>query len=68
MGILFEGGFWVLLEAKTSATATRQPNQEFYIQKLDELCCASFIYPENEEAVLNAIEQEFQAHWASRLT
>jgi hypothetical protein len=68
MAILFEGGFWVFLEAKTSATADRRPNQEYYIQKLDEMCAAAFIYPENEEAVLHAIQQEFEVRWATRLS
>jgi len=68
MGVLFEGGFWATLEAKTSMNARRQPNQEFYVNKLNAMCFAAFICPENEEAVLNELQQEFQAHWAARLS
>lgn len=68
MGVLFEGGFWAILEAKTSMTARRQPNQEFYVQKLNDMCFAAFICPENEEAVLNELAQEYEAHWSSRLS
>lgn len=58
--IVFQGGFWAFLEAKTHAKAKRQPNQPYYIDHFGRMCFAAFIYPENEEAVLNAIEQEFQ--------
>jgi hypothetical protein len=66
MGVLFEGGFWCLLEAKSSADADRQPNQEFYVQKLNDMCFSAFIYPENEEAVLNELQEEFETYWAAR--
>lgn len=66
MGILFEGGYWCILEAKTSANADRQPNQEFYVQKLNDMCFAAFICPENEEAVLDELQEEFENHWAAR--
>jgi hypothetical protein len=65
--ILFKGGFWAFLEAKISATADIQPNQTYYVEKFGRMCCAAFINPENEEAVLNEIEQEYEAHWAARL-
>lgn len=68
MLVLFEGGMWAALEAKTRGNAARQPNQEFYVQKLNDMCFAAFIYPENEEAVLNELEEEYQSHWASRLS
>jgi hypothetical protein len=68
MLLLFEGGFWAALEGKRSATAPDRPNQPYYVDLMNQLCFAAFIYPENEEAVLNDLEQEFQAHWAARLS
>lgn len=68
MAVLFEGGFWAALEAKISVNARRQPNQPFYVKKLDDMCFAAFICPENEEAVLNELQQEFEISWASRLS
>lgn len=50
---------WAALEVKRSETAHRQPNQEHYIQKLGNMSFASFIYPENKEAVLNDLQQAF---------
>lgn len=68
MGILFRGGFWATLEAKTSMNARRQPNQAWFVDKMNGLCFAAFICPENEEAVLNELEEELQTYWASRIS
>lgn len=68
MLLLFEGGFWAALEGKTSAKAAVQPNQHFYVDLMDKLSFAAFIYPENEEAVLHELQQEFENHWATRLS
>jgi hypothetical protein len=66
--VLFEGGFWAALEGKTSARAKKQPNQPWWVANLDRLCFSAFIYPENEEAVLNELAEEFETHWAARLS
>lgn len=66
--LLFEGGFWAALEGKRSATAPHRPNQPYYVDLMDKLCFAAFIYPENEKAVLHELEEEYATHWASRLS
>jgi hypothetical protein len=68
MLLLFEGGFWAALEGKRNATAPHRPNQPYYVDLMDQLCFAAFIYPENEEAVLHELQQEFETHWGSRLS
>lgn len=66
--VVFEGGFWAFLEAKVSPTAKRQPNQSYYVERFGRMCFAAFIYPENEEAVLHELQQEYQHHREARLS
>lgn len=51
---------WACLEAKIDPDASHQPNQDYYVDVMNKMSFASFIYPENEEEVLNAMEQSFK--------
>ena len=51
--------FWASLEVKRSASESSQPNQDHYIERLDEMSFAAYIYPENEVEVLGALQQAF---------
>lgn len=55
------GDKWASLEVKASADAVLQPNQEFFVRKLDDMSFAAIIYPENEAEVLGALQQAFAA-------
>lgn len=52
---------WACLECKRSANAHHQPNQEWYVNRMNSMSFARFIYPENKEEVLNEMEQAFQS-------
>lgn len=51
---------WACLECKRSKNASKRPNQDFWINKLDAWSFARFIFPENERTVLNELEQAFR--------
>lgn len=50
---------WAMLECKVSKNANHQPNQEYYVKKLNSMSFSAFIYPENKEEVLNEMERSF---------
>lgn len=52
--ILYENK-WASLECKKSASASRRPNQEYYVDLMDKMSFSSFIYPENKNAVLDEL-------------
>lgn len=56
---------WASLECKKSANARKQPNQEYYVEKLDEMSFARFISPENKEEVLHDLQQTLQSRRSS---
>lgn len=65
--ILFEDK-WAMLEVKASRRADQQPNQEYYIDTLNNLSFAAFIYPENQKEVLGALQRAFKPSRATRVS
>jgi len=50
---------WAVIEAKRSEDAEKQPNQEYYVDKLNNMSFSRFAYPENKERVLKDLRNLF---------
>ncbi len=52
---------WAALEVKKEAKASHRPNQDYYVEKMNEMSFSRFIFPENEEDVLNELRETFKS-------
>jgi hypothetical protein len=57
---------WAMLEVKASERAGHQPNQDYYVDLMNEMSFAAFISPENEQVVLDDLQRAFEARQHSR--
>lgn len=55
--IVLNGSKWAAVECKRAKNAKHQPNQDYYVEKMNDMAYAAFVYPENEERVLDEIQQ-----------
>lgn len=54
---VFHGPRWALLEVKASEKSRERPNQRYYVEQWGNMTFTAFIYPENEEEVLGALQR-----------
>ena len=59
---------WAVLECKKESNATHQPNQDYYISKMNDMSFARFISPENQEDILNEMDEAFKPRRKSRVS
>lgn len=52
---------WAALECKRSEDASHQPNQDLYVEKMNSMSYAAFIYPENEKEIFNDLQSAFKS-------
>ena len=59
--LILHKNMWAALECKKNANAKRQPNQEYYVELMNNMSFSKFIYPENKEEVLNELCKAFKS-------
>ncbi len=59
---------WGALECKRDKNAEKQNNQEYYVDRLNNMSFSRFISPENKEEVLNELYTTFGLSRAARIS
>lgn len=58
---------WAVLEGKKSADASHRPNQDYYVDLMNRMSFAAFIYPENKEEVLYELQEALRPRRSARI-
>jgi hypothetical protein len=64
---IFYKNKWATLECKKNSRANKQPNQEYYVERMNEMSFSRFICPENKEEVLDELQQAFKSCRSARI-
>ena len=59
---------WAALEGKRNKDSSYQPNQEYYVELMNNMSFARFIYPENKQEVLNELQRAFSFKRSTRIS
>lgn len=50
---------WAMLECKKSKSAKKRPNQDYYVNALNDMSFSRFVYPENKDSVMDDLKKFF---------
>lgn len=58
--LILYGSKWAVLEGKDYEGAPVRPNQPYYVDLMNQMSFAAFIYPENKDEILTALCRYFR--------
>lgn len=58
---------WAALEGKQNAKASHRPNQDYWVDVMNNMSFAAFIFPENKEDILYELQQTFRTPRKTRV-
>lgn len=59
--LVLNGRGWAMLEVKKDQRSPLGPNQNYYLDLLNDMSYASCIYPEIEEVILDELQHTFES-------
>lgn len=59
---------WGALECKKHEKASKRPNQDYYVHRMNKMSFARFVRPENKEEVLDEMEHTLGSRRTARLS
>lgn len=59
--LILHNNNWAMLEVKKVSHSKHRPNQDYYVEELNKMSFAAFVYPENREEVLNELRITLRA-------
>ena len=57
--LILHNSRWASLEVKKDSKASKQPNQEYYVEQMDRMSFARFVSPENKDVVMSELYYHF---------
>ncbi len=58
---IFYKNHYAALEVKKSGKEPHRPNQDYYVDKLNDWSYSAFIFPENEKEILNELQRALES-------